>query len=148
MLALRLVHLIESHSEELADGLICKLHTCERMSDLRRVPAAELHARSREIYRNLSTWLLTKTETEIENVYTHLGARRAEQGVSLAHLTWAITQTKEHLWDFLDREGLHGNAQDVFGELELLRLLDQFFDRAIYFAAEGYEHSRERKAVA
>ncbi len=148
MLALRLVHLIESHSDDLADGLIRKLHTSDRMQDLRKVPAAELHARCREIYRNLSAWLLTKTEADIEKVYTRLGARRAEQGVSLAHLTWAILQTKEHLWEFLGREGYHGSAQDVFGELELLRSLDQFFDRAIYFAAEGYEHAMQQKSVA
>lgn len=148
MLALRLVHLIESHSDELADGLIRKLHTTERMRDLRKVPAAELHARCREIYRNLSEWLLTKTEADIKNVYNALGARRAMQGVSIAHLAWAILQTKEHLWDFLEREGLHGSAQDVFGELELLRQLDQFFDRAIYFAAEGYESALRDKAAA
>jgi len=148
MLALRLVHLIESHSDELADGLIHKLHTSERMSDLRKVPAAELHARCHEIYRNLSSWLLSKTESDIEKVYTHLGARRSEQGVSLAHLTWAILQTKEHLWDFLEREGYHGGAEDVYGELELLRQLDQFFDRAVYFAAEGYEHARLHSTAA
>ena len=148
MLALRLVHLIESHSDELADGLIRKLHTSDRMRDLREVPTAELHARCREIYRNLSTWLVCKTEKDIEEVYTRLGARRAEQGVSLAHLVWAILQTKEHLWDFLDREGYHGGAQDVFGELELLRQLDQFFDRAVYFAADGYEHAVREKSAA
>jgi hypothetical protein len=27
----------------------------------------------------------------------------------------------------------------VFGELEMLQLLEQFFDRAIYYAALGYE---------
>ncbi len=148
MLALRLVRLIEAHSDELADGLLRKLHTSDRMQDLRKVPAAELHARCHEIYRNISEWLLRKTEVEIETVYTRLGARRAQQGVSLAHLIWALVQTKEHLLDFLEREGLHGGAQDVFGELELLRLLDQFFDRALYFAADGYEHALRKEAVA
>jgi hypothetical protein len=28
---------------------------------------------------------------------------------------------------------------EVFGELEMLQLLDHFFDRAIYYAAVGYE---------
>jgi hypothetical protein len=31
----------------------------------------------------------------------------------------------------------------VFGELEVLQLLSQFFDRAIYHAAIGYEEARE-----
>jgi hypothetical protein len=141
MIALRLVRLIETHSEELADGLIQKLLSSERTRDLAKVPAHELHQRCHEIYRNLSDSLLNKTDHDIESVYKALGARRAQQGVSLAALTWAILLTKEHLWGFLEWEGVHGGLHNVFGELELLRLLDQFFDRAVYYAAEGYERA-------
>ena len=28
---------------------------------------------------------------------------------------------------------------EIYGEMELLRLLDQFFDRGLCFATEGYE---------
>jgi hypothetical protein len=147
MIALRLVHLIESHSEELAEGLTKKLLSSERTRDLQKVPANELHHRCHEIYRNLSEWLLNKTEHDIEVVYKGLGARRAAQGISIASLTWAILLTKEHLWTFLEWEGVHGGLHNVFGELELLRLLDQFFDRAVYFAAEGYEEALSSRAA-
>jgi hypothetical protein len=146
MIALRLVRLIETHSDDLAEGLTQKLLSSDRTRDLRRVPAHELHQRCHEIYRNLSEWLLSKTDHEIESVYKHLGARRAQQGVSLAALTWAILLTKEHLWGFLDWEGVHGGLHNVFGELELLRLLDQFFDRAVYYATEGYEQATTKVA--
>jgi hypothetical protein len=139
MIALRLVRLIESHSEQLSDGLIHKLLKSERTADLRKVPASELHARCHEIYRNLSEWLVSKTEADIERVYGQLGARRASQGVSLSALSWAIMMTKEHLWSFLEREGLLEKPMEILGELELLRLLDQFFDRAVYYATRGYE---------
>jgi hypothetical protein len=33
---------------------------------------------------------------------------------------------------------------ELHGELELLHLLGQFFDRALYYAAVGYEHERDR----
>lgn len=147
MIALRLVHLIETHSEELAEGLTQKLLSSERTRDLRTVPANELHHRCHEIYRNLSEWLLSKTEHDIEKVYKALGARRASQGVSIAALTWAILLTKEHLWSFLEWEGVHGGLHNVFGELELLRLLDQFFDRAVYYAAEGYEQAMSARVA-
>ena len=147
MIALRLVQLIESHSEELAEGLTKKLLSSERTQDLQRLPAHELHQRCHEIYRNLSDWLLTKTERDIEAVYKALGARRAGQGISIAGLTWAILLTKEHLWSFLEWEGVHGQLHNVFGELELLRLLDQFFDRAVYYATEGYEEAMTRQAA-
>jgi hypothetical protein len=147
MIALRLVHLIENHSEELAEGLTRKLLSSERTRDLQKVPANELHHRCHEIYRNLSEWLLNKTEHDIEVVYKALGARRAGQGISIASLTWAILLTKEHLWSFLEWEGVHGGLHNVFGELELLRLLDQFFDRAVYYATEGYEEALASRAA-
>jgi hypothetical protein len=147
MIALRLVRLIETHSEELAEGLTQKLLSSERTRDLRMVPAHELHHRCHEIYRNLSEWLLTKTDHDVEHVYKALGMRRAGQGVSMAALAWAILLTKEHLWSFLDGEGVHGGLHNVFGELELLRLLDQFFDRALYYATEGYEEATTARAA-
>jgi hypothetical protein len=147
MIALRLVRLIENHSEELAEGLTQKLLSSDRTRDMDKVPAHELHQRCHEIYRHLSDWLLTKTEQDIESLYKALGARRAQQGVPLAALIWAILLTKEHLWSFLQREGLYGGLHNVFGELELLRLLDQFFDRAVYFSTEGYEAAIESRAA-
>jgi len=48
---------------------------------------------------------------------------------------------------FLAREGLHGSAESVFGELELLRSLDQFFDRAIYHAVVGFERAASQVAA-
>jgi hypothetical protein len=138
MIALRLVRLIEDHSEQLADGLVHKLKFCDRTPDLIRVPTPELHDRCHEVYQHLSDWLVSKPEHDIETLYRRIGARRAEQGVSLPTVTWALVLTKQHLWEFLEREGVLRTTIDVFGELELLRLLDQFFDRALYHVTEGY----------
>jgi hypothetical protein len=35
-------------------------------------------------------------------------------------------------------------AIEITGELELLQMLEMFFDRAIYFAAVGYEEAVAR----
>lgn len=139
MIAIRLVRLIEQHSDELTDGLLEKFETSPRTSDLRKVPEHELRARSYEILRNLSDWLLSKSDADIQRRYRQIGGLRASQGVSLSHYCWGILMTKEHLWNFLQREGFLRGALEIFGELELLRHLDQFFDRAICYAVEGYE---------
>jgi len=138
MIALRLTRFVEEHSDELAAGLTRHIQASKRSQAL-RVPLNELHESCYEIYRNLSDWLLNKTDHDIERVYKQLGARRASQGVALADLVWALFQTKEQLWGFLEREGLYAQPHDLFGEFELLRLLDQFFDRAVYHATVGYE---------
>jgi hypothetical protein len=145
MLAVRLVRLIESHSEQLSRGLTEKVWNCPRCSDLQKVPADEFRARTQEIYRNLSDWLLNKTEVEVERRYIELGMRRARQGVAFSHFVWAVTATKEYVRDFVQREGLSDRAVDLYGELELLALLDQFFDRALYYAAIGYERAYEAR---
>ncbi len=144
MLAVRLVRLIENHIEQLSRDLSEKVWNSPRCSDLNKVPASELQARTREIYRNLSDWLLDKTETQVEQRYTELGAARAQQGVAYSHFVWAIISTKEHVRAFVQREGLSESAMELHGELELLHLLSQFFDLVLYHAAVGYELERNR----
>ena len=144
MLAVKLVQLIEQHSEQLSRELSEKVWNSPRCSDLHKVPADELKVRTHEIYRNLSDWMLNKTEAELEQRYTELGARRAEQGVAYSHFCWAITHTREHLRAFVQREGLSDSAMELHGELELIHMLGKFFDRVLYYAAMGYERERDR----
>jgi hypothetical protein len=139
MLAYRLVRLIETHSDALALGLMEKLQNCEKTRDFVNVPQEEFRQRVYEIYRNLGEWLLGKSEADVERRYTEIGRRRQAQNVPLSQLLQAIVLTKEHLLEFLKRNAVTEKPVEVFGELELLQLLDQFFDRAMYYAAVGYE---------
>lgn len=142
MIAVRLVRLIERHSDELTDELLRKFQTSPRTSDLCRVPLQELRSRTDEILHNLSEWLLSRSDSDVERRYREIGALRASQNVSLSHVCWGIVLTKEHIWNFLQREGFLRGPLEIFGEMELLRLLDQFFDRAVCFCTEGYEQAR------
>ncbi len=144
MLAVRLVKLIENHIEQLSRDLSEKVWNSPRCSDLSKVPVSELQARTREIYRNLSDWLLDKAETQLEQRYTELGAARAQQSVAYSHFAWAIISTKEHVRTFVQREGQSENAMELHGELELQLLLGRFFDLVLYYAAVGYEQERNR----
>jgi hypothetical protein len=150
MIALRLVRFIETNSDSLAQELLEKLRRSPYTGGLKNVPAAELKGRSEAIFRNLSDWLSQKSESEIEVVYTELGTRRARQGVPVSQLFAAFMLTRTHLWEFLERHGVPDKPGDLYGELDLLRHLDRFFDRALFYAAEGYEaelRNMERTAV-
>jgi hypothetical protein len=143
MFAARLVNLIETHADNLSQGLMDKLLNSGKCDDLlHKVPKEELRKRAHEIYRNLSDWLLTKTESEVEERYIGLGMRRAHQGVPFSHFLWAINTTKDYLWEFLQREGLFEEPIELFGEIELLHSLERFFDQVLYYAAIGYESAR------
>jgi hypothetical protein len=141
MIALRLVRLIEDHSDELVEELLKKFQQSPRTQDFSKVPTQELRDRVHEILLHLGDWLLQKKEREVEIRYREIGARRAAQNVSLSDYCWAMVLTKEHIWEFLQRQGFLRGPLEIYGELELLRLLDQFFDRALYYATEGYEYA-------
>lgn len=136
----RLVRLIETHSEELANKLLERVQASPSTRGYQKVPSAELHDRVFEIYVHLGEWLLGRREVDIERRYVEIGARRFHQGVPLCELIWAIVLTKEIIWESLTDTILEGQEQ-VAGELEALELIGQFFDRAIYSAAKGYERA-------
>jgi len=103
--------------------------------------------RTYEIYRHLGDWLLSKTLSEVEERYIGIGARRARQNVPFSGVMFAIQTTKHVLWDYLLLEGLL-EPEDLIGEMELVRSLEQFFDRALYYSAIGYEQVWKRQLAA
>ncbi len=153
MIALRLVRLIEAHSDTLAHGLMRKLEATGKCSDLNKVPRHEMEERSREVYQHLTEWLIHKTESDIEREYRRIGRRRIEQGVRFSHFYWAVIATKEQLYEFLLREGVTETPLDLHAGFELVRLIEQFFERAILYVAAEYEqadvlHARAQTAAA
>jgi hypothetical protein len=148
MLAYRLVRLIETHSDGLAASLLDKVQNSAVLPEYRKVPAEELKERVSEIYRHLGDWLLSKSEKDIELRYLEIGGRRAAQKVPASQLTWTIILTKENLWEYLKKESDIERPSEIFGELEMLQLLDQFFDRAIYYGARGHEQYRASHRLA
>jgi hypothetical protein len=143
MFSYRLVRLTETHADALATGLERKVLSSPELRHFRSIPASELRERVYEIYRHLGDWLLGKNQADIEQRYREIGARRALQKVPLCELIQAIVLTKENLWEFLKSEAVVDRAVEIMGELELLQMLEQFFDRAIYFAAVGYQEQQE-----
>jgi hypothetical protein len=147
MILYRLVRLIETHSEALAACLLDRVQGSEATPDYANVPPEELKERVAEIYRHLGDWLMHKDELELERRYLKIGARRAQQNVPFSQVAWAIILTKDNLWAYLKTESTADRPVEVFGELEMLQLLDHFFDRAIYYAAVGYEKALAEMAA-
>lgn len=144
MLGLKLVRLIERHSEELALGLTQQVWDSERTCDFKKIPRGELQSAAVEVYRNLEEWLLRKQEEDIGKRFRTIAARRAAQGVRLRQLVWVLVISRNHLWHFLQRECFVDTILEVFGELEVQQMLNQFFDQAVYYSILGYEDSVER----
>ena len=147
MLNLHFARLIENHSAELADGLARRLHSSERTTAYRAIPVETLKQQLQDLYENLSEWLMTKTESEIQARFSESGRRRARQGVPVGQFSWAVIMSKEYLWQFLLREVMADQAIQLLSELDFLLLLEQFFDRALYYGVSAYDAQAKREAA-
>ena len=148
LLAYRLVKLIETHSDGLARSLQHRYRESSKCSDYASVPAADLTDKVYDVYRHLGDWLLGKTEADIETRYLKVGAQRAAQGVPVSQVVWMICLVRENLWDYLQKHAELERPAEIFGELELLEMLDQFFHLAIYYAAQGHERAMAGYSIA
>ena len=142
MMLYRLVRLIETHSQALAASVLEQVRNSKLTQDFQqKVPPEDLNERVYEVYRHLGEWLMGKDEHQLEQRYLQIGARRAGQQVPMSEVIWVIVLTKDNLWEFIKKESVLEHPVEVFGELEMLQLLEQFFDRAIYYASVGYEQA-------
>src|SRR5215469_10630873 len=101
MLGMRLVRLIEAHSEALSRTLTEHIRRTERTSDFRAIPPEDLQRRVTEVYRNQGEWLLQKTEEGIEKRLTSIAEHRATEGIRLHQFLWALMLTQNYLLHFL-----------------------------------------------
>ena len=151
-LSARIIRHVESHAEKLADGLWARIGRCPRLKEYRQcVPQDELRQRTYEVYNHLGDWLEFKSEADIERRFLAIGERRAAQGVPLSQVLLSIVATKEHIWEHITDEVLTEHPGELVQVLELSRSIETFFDRAVYFAAVGYEHHhaiRQRTSAA
>lgn len=59
----------------------------------------------------------------------------------LSELLGAIILTKDNFGDFLGRESWPGFEIEVLAEHDMFRRIDHFFNRAMYYAARGFEQA-------
>jgi len=147
MMVSNLVRLIERHSEQLGQELTKRIRESERTFDFRNIPPERLQLAAVEVYRNLGLWLLQKTESDIEKQFRDIAARRVADGIGLHQFVWALIVSRDHLWQFLQRETFADNIVELFGKLELQQMLNQFFDRAVYYGILGYAAARDQDQV-
>ena len=148
MLTYKLVHLVQYHADNLAESLLRRAEMAKRAESYRNVSAVDLKERVYEIYHHLGTWLVDKSETDIEQRYIAIGSRRAEQDVLLSELIWVIVLTKRNLLEYIDDLSFPGRAVDASQKHELSQRLDRFFDQAIHASVVGYECAAQKRPCA
>jgi hypothetical protein len=142
----RLIALIESHAEELTRGTVEQLQASSRTPSYHGLSHDDLHERVFDVYHDFGRWLLEKTDGAVRLRYYDLGERRSRERIPLSEVLWALVLTKNYLRSYLAAWALSDSAVELYRQQELDRLITHFFDRAMCYAAEGYEHSHDTES--
>jgi len=150
MLGARLLLLIQAHSGALTREVIEDLTTNTMTPAFRRLGVADLESRVAALYYNLGKWIGDPDEHAVRDEYEEMGATRFRERVPISELIYALILSKKHLRRYIREHGLVDFAGDLVAPAELLPLtlysvqelnyqVGEFFDRALYYLARGYE---------
>jgi hypothetical protein len=149
MRALKLVQHMKANADRISEELIQRIRNSDRCGELiRKLPAEEQKRYGLEIYGNLMDWLGEERDSLVESRYVDLGIQRANQGVPFSEMFWAVCIARDYLWDYMQQECLLEEPVEFWGGVILLRSLNQFFDRALYFTLIGYQKAGKGSIVA
>ncbi|MFZ1008730.1 MAG: hypothetical protein WAN65_17970 [Candidatus Sulfotelmatobacter sp.] len=140
MHAVKLVQHLRANADSMSERLLEKIRnsgSCRNL--LLRVPAEEHKQYSLNVYLDLVEWLASESTLAIESRYWELGIRRAQQGVPVSQLFWAVCIAREYLWEYISQECLLDEPVEFWGGVILLRSVNQFFDRALYITLAAYQ---------
>ena len=150
MLGARLLQLIQAHAGSLTNEVIMDLRTNERTASFRRLSSSNLESRIGALYSNLGRWIGDSDENAVRVEYEEMGRRRFRENVPVSEIVYVLLLTKQHLRRYIRDHGLVDFAGDRTMPEELLPLelhsiqelnyqVGEFFDRALYHLARGYE---------
>jgi hypothetical protein len=139
------VGLIEQHAAELANQLLERLQNDPRTATYHDYDRDDLYKRAYDVYSQLGKWLSNDTTKEdVATVYTSLGKQRFNEGFKLSEVIHALILTRRILWFKILSEGVLNTALDLNLAMDLNNQTIVFFDRAIFYTAQGYELQKER----
>jgi hypothetical protein len=148
MISGNLVHLIETHGEEILDRVILRIRHDPEMPQLRAFLDSQLREYGQELLQNLGHWLETPNESDLARRYERLGRARFQEDVPLHESVRALCLMREKLLDFVEENMVSKNAVELYAEEEFDRRLGRFFDLLTIHLVHGYERARERAVAA
>jgi hypothetical protein len=136
----RLVTLIEKNADELTKNYISDVRKHPGTPTYHTFDEKKLYERAYLVYSQLGRWISRETTKEdIRKYYTALGAQRRREGFDFSEIVQALIILRRHVWLKVLSDGFLDSALDLQQALDLNNRVVLFFDRAIFFSAQGYE---------
>ncbi|HYM13882.1 MAG TPA: hypothetical protein VEU62_24300 [Bryobacterales bacterium] len=139
MISQRLLRLIQQNADRLTNDLIAEVRHDPRTAAYHKLSEEDLHERALDLFHNLGQWLSSRTEFAVKTRYEAFGRRRCQENIPFSQVLFALTTAKSILLDFIRGAIAAESAAELPLEHELAMAVSQFYDKALYHAAAGYE---------
>ena len=136
----KLVDLIESNADELTTNYVLSIQRDQRMPKYQGFDQKEIFRRAYRVYSQLGRWISRETtKEEMKDYWTALGRQRKKEQFPFSEIVLSLCHIRRVLWEKVQAEGVLDTALDLYQAMDLHQRVVLFFDRAMYFAAVGYE---------
>ncbi len=148
MLSGRLVHLIESHWEDVVSRVISEIRRDPQLTHFRSAIEADMRESGRVLLQDLGHWLVAGNKEEIAQHYERLGRRRFDDGMPLHEAVRCVALVRERVLDYVEEQLDAKTTLALYEEEELDRRLGRFFDLLTIHMVKGYEEALRRSVSA
>jgi uncharacterized protein len=136
---------VADHGEEIASMWLQDLRLSAQTPSYRAISDEELVNASEFALNQVGEYFSGEPSGEdISEFFYTLGSTRAAQKLPLPELISAILLLKREIWISSRTHGVWESAMDLQRALDMSRELGRFFDRAVYYAVQGYTGAQLR----
>lgn len=134
----RLIELVETQWETIAQQAIARLHADPLVPNYHALTDEQLRARARDLLAHLGRWLARREEESLARRYEDLGRRRYAEGMPLHEVIYKLQVLKRVVHQHARDQHLEVTAIELYAEQEFLHLIDEFFDNIVFRISKGY----------
>lgn len=146
MLYEKFIRLVENHAEELTKEWIQEIKSNPSTIGYRKVDDAILGVRVFDVYRRLGEWVMNADPNDPKTAehFIKLGRERANEDLKNSEVIYALILARVVLWRYIVDQGVINSSIDLHQSLQFYQHINNFFDKAAYFVAVGFENVEKK----
>ena len=144
MLYQKYIRLVEDHAEHLTNQWIHQVRNNPSTPGYKNMPEHLLDMRVYDVFKRLGNYLM-RDEPDFNKTAEHfikLGRERANEGLKVSEVIYALILERVVIWNFIAEEGLINSTLELHDALGFYAKMNNFFDKAVYFVAKGFESTK------
>jgi hypothetical protein len=148
MLSGKLVHLVETHGDDILTRVLEAIRRDPTLVRLRALVDREHRECAEDLLRNLGRLMGPGPSEDLAIRFEQLGRLRFEQEIPLHESVRALCLVREKTMDFVEEHITSNSSVELYSEEQFERRLDRLFDWLLVQLVRGYERALRKSAAA